>query len=207
MNIDDYAKELCSRMWITKGSRYNAYRRYELKHRLSLTSISMLTLYVFWLTLADFCHIFRLTGNNNIILFISMVLSIFILILSLLENSNNYQIKAERLHNCAKEITGVYNELRMLIHSEDSYDNKFKGLEEITKRYDGIIQKYGENHDKIDYELFRAENYKEFEINIIKKQFILINSFKSYWLYIICIVVPPMLIIFFLLNQYNIINL
>jgi hypothetical protein len=206
MNIDDYAKELCSRMWITKGSRYNAYRRYEWKHRLSLTSISMLTLYVFGLTLADFCHILRSTGNNNIISFISMVLSIFILILSLLENSNNYQIKAERLHNCAKEITGVYNELRMLMHSEDSYDYKFKELEEITKRYDGIIQKYGENHDKIDYELFQSENYKEFEINLIRKKFILIKSLKAYWLYIICILLPPMLFIYILLRQYNFIN-
>lgn len=195
-SIDKYAEELDMRMWKTKGSRYNAYRRYERKHWFSLASISMLTLYVFGLTLADFCHIIEPTANQKIIIpFISMVLSIAILILSLLEASKNYQIKSERLHNCAKEITNLYNELRKLICTDISDVDKSNRLDEITKRYDDIIIKYAENHDPIDYELFLGEHSKEFNIGWFKKQWIFLKSLiLAYWLYILLIISPPIIL-------------
>jgi len=198
--IDNYANELDMRMWKTKGSRYNAYRRYERKHWLSLASISILTLYVFGLTLADFCNTIKFTTNQQIsIPFISMVLSIFILILSLLEASKNYQIKSERLHNCAKDIANVYNELRKVMHTNMPDEDKSNRLNDITMRYDSIIQKYGENHSPIDYELFIAEHYKQFNIGIINRQWIYIKSIIiPYWLYILLMASPPIVICFIL---------
>lgn len=198
-SIDRYAEELDMRMWKTKGARYSAYRRYQQKHWFSLAAISLLTLYVFGLTLADFCHIIISTGNSkNNIPFLSMLLSIAILILSLLEASKNYQIKSERLHNCAKEIAVVYNELRQLICSDMESENKMKKLEEITRRYNNIIEKYAENHDPIDYELFLAEHHKEFNIGFIKKRVIKIKSLiLSYWLYVLLIFSPPIILLYY----------
>ena len=154
----NYADELDDRMWKTKGSRFNKYRRYKIKHKTSLFTISIITLYVFVINLIGYCPDVVFSGiKSHLIPFLSMILSILILILSLLEASRNYQIKSERLHNCAIEITNLYGDLKIL---KDSEKVDHGVLSDINKKYKYILEKYPENHDPIDYELFKASHYK-----------------------------------------------
>jgi len=164
--------------------------------------ISILTLYVFGLTLADFCNIIKPTGNyKDVIPFISMFLSIGILILSLLEGSQNYQIKSERLHNCSKEIAEVYNELRQFICTDAKNVDGDNKLSELTKRYEFILSKYTENHDPIDYELFQTEHRKYFNIGWVKGKIILLKSLLiSYWLYVLLIFTPALVLYIILIK-------
>jgi len=200
-NIKEFADELDKRMWKTKGSRYNKYRRYKRKHQLSLSTISILTLYVFIITLADYYPVIKLSeSQKELIPFLSIILSISILILSLLEASKNYQIKSERLYNCANEITNLYIELRQSICSEPQKQDEM--LSEITKRYKTILEKYAENHDPIDYEMFQAEHSKHFSVGRIKKSSIFLKAIiLSYWLYLILICLPPVAFYLFVIKD------
>jgi hypothetical protein len=200
-NTNKFADELDTRMWKTKGSRYNKYRRYKRKHQLSLSAISILTLYVFIISLAYYYPVIKLSeSQKELIPFLSIILSISILILSLLEASKNYQLKSERLYNCANEITNLYIELRQHICSDSQ--NQDEILSEIAKRYKTILEKYPENHDPIDYEKFQAEHSRHFNIGWIKKNSIFLKALiLSYWLHLILICLPPIVFYLFVIKD------
>ena len=49
--MNEHAQELDSKIWKTKGSRFNAYRRLEKRHRLSFQATSLMSIYVAFLAL------------------------------------------------------------------------------------------------------------------------------------------------------------
>ncbi len=190
-----FADELCSRIWKTKGARFNKSRRYKNNNKLSSASIAILTLCVFAITLAEYMGLFAVGDHGSkVAIFTSMVLSIFILILSLLESCRSYEVKAERLYNCANDLTVLYNRLRQIVKSSDP--DKDASVANINDEYDNILQKYPENHDPKDYQLLQAEHYKEFDLNWFESQLIKIKyCFSSYWLYFL-LPVSPLLVLF-----------
>lgn len=196
---NEFAKELETKIWKTKGSRFNKSRRYKNKNRLSSMSISILTLYVLSITIAESTNCFLpLFLNHETVTFLTIILAIGILILSLHESSRGYELKGERLYNCANELTMLYNRLRLIIVTDCSVDK----LTQINDQYETIISKYNENQDPCDYSLFQAEHYKEFKLSKFESLLIKGKYYTSqYWLYFSLIVVPvAILVIYILLN-------
>jgi len=144
--------ELRTKIWKTKGARFNASRRLQARkvwggYLVSAFSIYILAIGIFSLTE---------THTSTILNLSSIIGSLLILVFSLHEGSLNAEQKAERHHVCARELTALYDRVTLQIRLSD-----VSKAQELTEEYARIIERSPENHDLIDYDLFRTE-HKEF---------------------------------------------
>jgi hypothetical protein len=173
--------DLETKIWKTKGARFNAARRLQSRktwgsYLVSAYSIYILSISIFLLTQ---------TSSNNALNLSSIFGSLLILVFSLHEGSLNAEQKAERHHICAKDLTALYDKVILRIKQSNESD-----AETLIRQYAEIIDRCPENHDTIDYELFQTEHEK-FKKSWIKKQLIKLEYgiFKKTCLLII--VAPP----------------
>lgn len=200
--MSDYQKFLerfKRRVWITRGSRFNAARRLNNKSYWSIASISFLSVYGISIP------IIQTTFNplscpevNRAYFVISTISSIFILVLSLLEGSKNYQIKADRLYSSAIKLSQVSRKIDLFeLKFDEINDESSNELIELSNEYERLIYECQENHDKEDFRLFQIQNRDEFKIafwqGVIDGAFLYI---KDYWLYLVSIILFPIPIIF-----------
>ncbi|MEL7005478.1 MAG: SLATT domain-containing protein, partial [Bacteroidota bacterium] len=88
--LDSYISTLKFRLWKTKGSRFNAYRRLKKKQQASIFSISVLSVYGISIPVIQTALDTTLCPKtNDLYTVISLTLAVFILVLSLLEGANN----------------------------------------------------------------------------------------------------------------------
>ena len=165
--MSDRARKLAEKIWITKGARFNAYRRLNAKHHSSLTATALMSVYVVFLQLGS-----ALVPSETIRLdpgaltLPTAFLAIAILVLSLLEHGRSYQLRAERLHQCGQALNELYDRLK----NQRSFgtDTPSSLLDEISEEYHCILKSIPENHDPIDNDLFRAQHRHHFGICIPK---------------------------------------
>lgn len=210
-NDTKYAEKLNRNIWITKGSRFEASRRLSLQSRLSITSISCLSIYAIAISVIQ--NIIDSTGQcrslNNLYTITAILLSVFILGLSLLEGLKNHQLRAERLDNNAKDLSKIYREIEIFLYfklENNNLNEHKKFIEHITKEYNDLLDRCQENHDSDDYWLFKVKHLKDFPedfknigcvpIGWLRSFWIqILYIIKHYWLYIISISLPPFLFI------------
>ena len=196
-----YAGTLRDKMWKTKGSRFNAVRRLNKKNQWSIASISILSVYGISIPIIqsnmDSTQCPQVNSWYNLI---AILLSIFILVLSLLEGSQNYQIRAERLHQSAMEISALHSKLDYLFKCQLQDKRLSSKLEKIVMRYEELVSNCPENHEIDDYTLFRVQHRDYFKICKIYAKCIEIKLFfQNYWLYIFFVVsIPPLVISLYL---------
>jgi len=100
--VDIYIEKLKKKISTTRECRFNAARRLSNKNQLSIASISFVSVYSIAIAIIQNIFDFSQCKNlNNVFTIVSILLSIFILVVSLLEGANNYQLKADRLHSNA----------------------------------------------------------------------------------------------------------
>lgn len=177
-------------IWITKGARFNASRRLIRKHNASIMTISILSLYNIGIGIVPE-HFLSQFISDDWQSPLAVLLSVFILILSLLEVSHSYELKSDRLHRNAVAIS----ELSSLEASE------------ARKKYDELIRECPENHSPVDDKKFRAEHPHEFNLECEVKGYkflgvtgwwyMLLSLADTYWLYC-CLLFSP--IVLFLLQ-------
>jgi hypothetical protein len=196
---NDFLERLERRIWITRGSRFNAARRLSNKQYWSIASISVLSVYGISIP------IIQTTFNplacqevNRAYFIISTISSIFILVLSLLEGSKNYQVKADRLYSNALHLSRVSRKIvffKLKINKKISVN--IDELVEISDEYERLVFECSENHETEDFRLFQIQNRVYFGISPVRG-FLdsLLLYIKDYWLYIISIIVFPVPIIF-----------
>lgn len=192
---DSLYDELDRTMWITKHSRYNASDRLRKKHSFSIYTIALLSIYVLVLTLFE-KYEFEV-NNSGLYEFSSVLLALFILVLSLTEASKNYMVSSERLFVCGNDIRDLLDELKKF-SSRTKTDAA--GIEDLSAKYSRVLKACGENHETIDYDLLRAQRPNHFDnLNCFVGFYLKIKyKFNLYGLYFILIVLPPF--IFFILK-------
>ncbi|MCL6754614.1 SLATT domain-containing protein [Nostoc sp. CCCryo 231-06] len=192
-DLKAYTESLSSRIWITKGSRFNAARRLNNKYQFSLNSISILSVYGIAIPIIQgIVRNPQCQKINEIYNAISLILSVFTLAISLLEGAKNYQIKAEKLHKNAVEISSLQRELEYLMISKSGEADFLQKLGDISVKYEHLIERCPENHEPEDYDFFMAQNRKDFKISRLAGFYIRIKLIiKDYWLYIFVLGIPP----------------
>lgn len=190
---------------MTKGARFKASERCEELDRRSARLVGWLSAYLIIFSVLPLCNIPNLTLPANFSVFISISLSIMILVFSQLEYAMNHSTKAKEFHDCALEISKLYNDLRFLkTTNEDKADEELiHKMKTISDKYEVILQKYG-NHLPIDYSRFKTDkpeyfNLSRFSISRIKNQYFFKTRFINY----ACIYGLPTLYVFgvILLNK------
>lgn len=191
----DFSVELNFKFWTTKGARFVASHRLKSINKLSSYSLGFLSAYLIIVGLLSVFNIGpeSLFSTNHSAL-ISTSISILILVFSQLEGSNDYGLRAERYHDCALEISELYNKLRYFKTSSMNQDEINTLSKELSIEYSNVLKNY-ENHKYIDFLLFQTTKNEYFKLNFLN---ILIIKLRYYWntqfLYHLLIILPPILI-------------
>lgn len=191
----DFSVELNYKFWTTKGARFIASHRLKSINKLSSYSVGFLSAYLIILGLLT---VFNVETTQIItsqqFAFISTGLSILILVFSQLEGSNEYRLRAEKFHDCALEISELYNKLRYLKTSDKNTTEINKLSEDLSIEYANVLKKY-ENHKYIDFLKFKSTKNDYFKLNALEIALINLRYyFNTQLLYHILILLPPFLI-------------
>ncbi|WP_405567786.1 SLATT domain-containing protein [Polaribacter sp. Asnod6-C07] len=187
---------LAFKMWSTKGARFVADERCKKSYRLSSFTIAFLSFEVIAISIYSLTGSFDSLIESKIITSWTLILSILFLVLSIFENTKNYNVKAKDYHNCGLEIGKVYSKLKMILATNKDGDfNDLKILNPLQDEYDKILDKY-ENHEEVDYAQYKINKKKDFKINygyVLKNQAII--YFNTKFLYHFLIIIVPIILI------------
>ena len=132
-------------VWTTAGARFNAHRRLRNKQNASIFCISLLSLFNISIVIFE---ILPTKYNDNA----SLLFSVFIIMVSLLEFSKDYATKGERLHVNAMAINDFNKNLTLHQNLDQA----------LLDEYQRIKNSCAENHEPYDMELFRIQHRKIF---------------------------------------------
>lgn len=106
----DFLEELKHKIWATKSTRFSANNRLKIINKYSILSISFLSAYLIIFGLASVYNIYNPTSfNSNVLAFTITALSVLVLVFSLIENAQNYSVRAKNFHDCALDLADLYN--------------------------------------------------------------------------------------------------
>jgi len=154
-----FLEELKHKIWSTKGTRFEADTRLKTIAKYSTLSISFLSAYLIIFGLVSVYNLYNPNAiDENVIAFTITTLSILVLVFSLIENAQNYPVKAKNFHDCALDLADLYNELQNYKSYEEnaSEEDKMKFCNKLQKEYQNILRRY-ENHYPIDNNKFRIK--------------------------------------------------
>ncbi len=193
-------KDIYKRIWITKGCRFIASKYYLKLNKWSNLSISLLSIYVIISSILYILPDMPKILSNEYLNIISLSSSLILLVLSQLENTKEYKLKAYKMHQNAMFLDELYSKVIIL----NNYNTKIskEEIDLLYNEYHIILKQCDENHDDNDYQLFRAEHYHDVDLNISKSHSRFLKiwvPFKLYVYYILLILIPPTLLLLFMI--------
>jgi hypothetical protein len=211
MSDDIYKDPLISKMWQTKGSRFIAYARLQRKHRLSLFTISLLSMYITAISVLLLSpNNFHLGVSPEALSLIAVIASLFLVVLAQHENSKNYLVRADHMHTCALEILSLYTKLEaklgLAIDQKKTADEIYEIKEPFINNYNNILMKYPENHDEVDYKLFCSDNpnvFKNYSGCIAQCKLKVLAWLNDRWLYFLIMIIPLIFFVFAAAPTFN----
>jgi len=187
-----------TRIWRTRGARFNAARRMRIKDILSTFSISVLACW--GITLPIIQKVYGVTPGSAIdehYTFVSIIASLFVLIIGLLEGAQAYAVKKERLEQSAKRLGEIFAEFELQLAKAGADDgNLSSAIAKVTEQYHRALSECAENHEPIDDALFLAQhrNAMEFRDHNPGRVGVLVAHLKwwisSVWLFAVLLMLP-----------------
>ena len=181
---------LLSKMWKTKGSRFNAHARLRARHWASVLATSILSMYLAGLSLCQLTFADALGANENKILSIGgVVVSIFLIIITLVETARNYLGDAEKMHQSALAISELYNRFQALtVDQADAERLRF------NDDYSDALKTIPVDHKDIDYKRFMIRSSQDLNINGLRYAALITDyALRWFWefsLYLVLICAP-----------------
>ena len=181
------ADQLLAAMRTVKAARFNAAERLERKNALSMFSMSMVSLYFVGLSVWQVVYAPLLDEpTNRLVKLVSIMSSIFTLVLALIESMNDYKIKAHHMHTCALAVNDLYHEFKLEPPGNDSR------LQEFRRRYNDIVRGCPLNHARVDYLMARPERDMPWsELLWVRLRYV----WDVYALYAAALIIPPLVLL------------
>ena len=182
-------EQLLAAMRTVKAARFNAADRLERKNTVSLFAMSMVSLYFVGLSVWQAVYASTLDeATNRLVTLVSIMSSIFTLVLALIEAMNDYRMKAHHMHACALAVNDLYHELQLLRPLD------VVQVQEFRQRYNAAVRSCPYNHARVDYLMARAErNVPWDERAWARLRYVL----DVYGLYGVCLAAPPLVLVLF----------
>lgn len=189
---NNFEVELNYKLWITKGARFKASERCEELDARYNRIVGWVSSYLIIFSVLTLCKIPFFTLPDNYSTFISISLSILILVFSQFAYAKNYSVHARNYHECGLEISKLYNKLRILkVKSEHSIED----VDLIKNEYEKVLDRY-DNHLPIDLAMFKLQKTEYFKIGIIHKGYCIVKYFLLVrFVYYFCVYGLPLLYI------------
>lgn len=188
---------LLRKMWQTKSARFNAHMRLERRHWLSIAATSVLSCYLVAIALYQLVFESEISQTGMRLLSVTnIVVSVFLIMITLLENARNYGNEGERMRENALAISKLYNAFQALTVVEAD-----KQRDKYAAAYSDLMVEAKLNHKDLDRNLFRIPNAKELNIDWPSFALLILQTawltLIEYWLYISLLMVPPILFYYF----------
>lgn len=159
MHDETWWKErpLLRRIWITKAARFAAHRRLLKKKSLNLYLNTMLSVFLIGVSLAT-SMIPEIFGPSALKLLASYTIfaSVLSIVLTLIDEKEAAESKAEQLHACARELTEVFNKY------SDSFLESDSSKKATELEYQRSIDRCPINHDDIDFKTVKIKSSELF---------------------------------------------
>lgn len=199
----DFLEELKHKIWSTKGTRFTADSRFKTIANYSTLSISFLSAYLIIFGLVSVYNLYNPNAiNPNVIAFTITTLSILVLVFSLLENSQNYPVKAKNFHDCALDLADLYNELQNFksYQTTSTEQEKLEFCMNHQKEYQNILRRYS-NHDPIDNKKFRLNHPDYYKIKWYEWVLTpLLYFINTRFIYLVTMIVPGIILYIIIKN-------
>jgi conflict system pore-forming effector with SLATT domain len=182
------AEQLLLAMRTVKAARFNAAERLERKNTISLFAMSMVSLYFVGLSVWQAVYAAAIDdAANRLITLVSIMSSVFTLVLALIESMNDYRMKAHHMHACALAVNDLYHEFKLMPAPDAGL------IQEFRHRYNEAVRGCPYNHSRIDYLMARSERGgTPWEEKVWVR---LRYAFDVYALYALCLITPPLVLI------------
>jgi|GEM_PF-2774994 len=181
-------EQLLGAMRTVKAARFNAAERLEHKHTVSLFSLSMVSLYFVGLSVWQAVYASLLDdAATRLLTLVSIMSSVFTLVLALIEALNDYRLKAHHLHACALAVNDLYHELKLVRGADAAV------VQEFRRRYNEAVRGCPYNHARVDYLMARAERPV---VPWVDKVWARVRyACDVYGLYGVCLATPPLVLL------------
>lgn len=151
-----------NRMWETRGARFACHERLTKTNIWTNYAIATGSAYVILFSLISILNLNIFSVDDyKVINILSIVISVVLIFLSLIEGGKNLVAHAEAMHSCAREISVIYHEAEALIEMGGGAAQV--DLSDQVKRYDAIVDKYKFNHDPLDFDVFKTSKRNVYE--------------------------------------------
>ena len=191
-----YLKELSNKIWKTKNARFIASKRMKRSRNSSTVSVALLSSSIIAVNMLAFLNISEI--DKNIITIVTVVLSTFALVMSLLISHLRYEYREDNYHQCGIELDHLNQRLAIRINElcagnnvdeiESPNEDNLKYLDD----YNAILSKYNLNHTEFDYNysLIIAESDKDYDLLQLIYYWLRWNIFDVNTLYWILAISP-----------------
>lgn len=139
---------LSLRCWKTSASRFEASRRMHRCSNASTLCVAMLSVEIIIINLLIFIPSLRLDGN--LVTIVTIGLSAFVLVLSLIISQLKYDRREEDYHQCGLRLGEL--EKKINIFESFNQDVTQESLEKFNDQYHAILRESNLNHTKIDWQ-------------------------------------------------------
>ncbi|EGR0495312.1 SLATT domain-containing protein [Vibrio cholerae] len=198
-----YDGQLNYQLWSTSRIRFTAAKRLKDKNKLSNQTISFSSAYLILLSVIQI--LIENESLNSFLTVVNIFLAIVILVLSQLEAAADYSLRSSKFHECGLRVGALYSQLRRIKSEKDELKPKdyMAKVTAIDEQYNSVLSGY-ENHEDIDYQMFKA-NYPKYEdhnlsdadVSKIKRRYFF--EVKAFALFMVC--VPPIILILLAIYQ------
>lgn len=169
---------LYRKMKKTAKARFGCAQRLRKHHMFTLWSLSLFSAGLIVLTILTSFDI-AVHVDPKIHTFLQVILGLFVLVISLLLNSNNAIDRAEKMHRCALQINGLCHEI--LPACKENTDQEL--YRNTQFRYSSILDSY-ENHDSIDFAFVRLELKEDYNVKQMERAWIYLRYWSGYWIHV-----------------------
>ena len=148
----EYLKDFSDVVYKTMTARFTAYRRMKRNRDASKVAESFFSASIIAISLIALQN--HEEHLSDVISIVTIILSTFLLVMSLLFSGLDYEKRMDNYHDCGNELDKLYRDMKLILSygEEISSDEMKAKTEDFKAKYFEILHKYNLNHTSFDYE-------------------------------------------------------
>ena len=178
-----YLEEFSNTVYKTMCARFTAFRRVKRNRDASKVAETLFSASIIGISLIALMSN-NLEVSRNISVF-TIILSTFLLSLSLLLSGLSYDKRMDNYHACGNELNRLYRNMHHDVKTFTEEEQKRKESDYIDQ-YFNILNKYNQNHTSFDYE-YAMSLFSDSTMGIVSRLWLIIryyilDMYLVYWL-------------------------
>lgn len=180
----EYLKDFSDVVYKTMATRFTAYRRMERNRNASKVAESFFSASIIAISLIALQN--HEEHLSDLISIVTIILSTFLLVMSLLFSGLDYEKRMDNYHDCGNELDKLYRDMKLILSygEEFSSDEMKAKTEDFQAKYFDILHKYNLNHTSFDYEYTAVmlDEKKDFVgRHVMKFRYYVWDMYFLYW--------------------------